>query len=655
MKGITLIYDPAFREQVEEQVVPAFGPHLKIKYRYEEALKLELTERDFIVCYLSDEQLKVFLPQVSENHWKIGFLPHPKMDQARQGFGVEADLERGIEHLLASEEVFSVDMLLANEVPVFNTLALGNTLSVMYSAMDGNRWQRFVQRMRNLGRVLKQASLHAIALDWENDKEQMREKPIETAALGMVVVQHGASNLLSRRILENSAINDGMMHSLVLAPKSFAELLGFTFSGLLSARNSKRLPNYVAHIKTNRLIIHSAEGVEFSLDDRLMTAKEVELVVKRKALDIVPGRLLRVEKRDQGKKVFKTQALPTGELRKELISRKLPLTRHATTDEFKGLFTTLRDNAQLTPSYLVLMALSTIIATFGLFGDSSPVIIGAMILAPLMSPIISLGMGVLRQDTSMVQNSIRTIGFGMLIGYAFAVVITWFTPLNTLNAEISARIRPNLLDLGVAAASGIAGAYAHAKEEVAKTLAGVAIAVALVPPLAVSGIGLGWGDPNVFGGALLLLATNLAGMVLAAAVTFLILGFSPFGLAKKGILLSLFLVLVISTPLAFGFSKMVKENKLVQQLSSREITKGVIRDVRVRNLRPLSISFTLVTEKPLRDEELPGIREEVIEVIGEEAELELRIGILLDKAIEETLEEDDSEGEQVDAVRALLK
>ena len=124
-------------------------------------------------------------------------------------------------------------------------------------------------------------------------------------------------------------------------------------------------------------------------------------------------------------------------------------------------------------------------------------------------------MGLLRQDGQLIRYSLKSIGLGLLLGYLCAILITWMTPLTTVNLQILARVRPNLLDLGIAVGSGIAGAYAHSKKEVAKTLAGVAIAVALVPPLAVSGIGIGWMNWGVFSGALLLLVTNLAGMVLA--------------------------------------------------------------------------------------------------------------------------------------------
>jgi uncharacterized hydrophobic protein (TIGR00271 family) len=630
MKSITLIFDQNREEEVDEMILPLFENNIKIKIAYKDFRNFEFSETDFFVCYLSDEQLREFLEEIIENHRKIGFLPHPQMKEGRQGFGISSNLEVAVDNILQTEEVLEVDVLLANGKPVLNKLIIGNTFSLMYgSGVKAGFFAKLYGRMRNFFRSFRKVKLHPYTISWSTGSEEDKEKSIETAALGMVVVQHGKSSILSRRIIEDSNPNDGLMHCLVLAPKSVWEIIKFGFYSIFKSKSRSSLPDYVAHIKTDKIRISSEKSVNFAVDEVLLSAKEIELESLPKALGIVPGSLLETKKDVEKKRVFKVQNLPSGELKSELLNRFLPFTNHATTEEFKWLFSVLRENSQVSQSYLVLMSLSTIIATFGLFGDSSPVIIGAMILAPLMSPIISLSMGVLRQEEKLIKESLKTIAYGLAISYVFAILITWLTPLNSANSEILARIRPNLLDLGIAAASGVAGAYAHAKKEIAKTLAGVAIAVALVPPLAVSGIGLGWGDWPVFWGALLLLGTNLAGMVLAAAMTFLLLGFSPFRLARKGLLISLFFVALISAPLGFGFSKMVKENKLIQRLSAAEIPQGKFRDVRVIRMQPMRISLSIISEKPLDFEELNLVKNKIQDIVGQEVEVELSVGIVL--------------------------
>ncbi len=633
MKGITLLYDDGLTEEVEEKIVPLLGEFLKEKIAYSLNVEIDLGEEDFLVTYLSDDQLKALFPKVIEKEWSLGFLPHPKMSHARQGYGVGSSMEKAIENILEADEVKKIDALMVNGQPVFNTAVIGESLSVMYGSAEISAFKRFWGKVKSIFIMFRRMHLHPYSIiikkEWTNGNgEEKKEEKIETAALGMVVIQHGRSSLLSRRILEDSFVNDGMMHNIILSPHSVFGLLEFTVKSFFRSNKEPKLPPFAAHIKTKKLIVQSSEPINLSVDGVLQSTKEVELKVDPKVVKIVPGRYLDTKAETNNKEIFKTQMLPGGELRKELLKGPLPYINHATTEEFKDLFTVLRENSKPTSSYLVLMVLSTILATFGLFSNSSPVIIGAMILAPLMAPIISLSMGVLRQDHRLIKNSLKSVGFGLLLGYLFAVLITWVTPLKALNSEIGARIRPNLLDLGVAAASGVAGAYAHSKKEIAKTLAGVAIAVALVPPLAVSGIGLGWMDWPVFSGALLLLITNLAGMVLAAALTFLLLGFSPFHLAKKGLMWSLVLVLGVSTPLALGFSKMVQENKVIQQLSGYQLSeKATIREVNVRQLDPLKLAVTLVSDGPLDEEELKRVKQKIESLLGEEVKLEITLGV----------------------------
>jgi uncharacterized hydrophobic protein (TIGR00271 family) len=237
-------------------------------------------------------------------------------------------------------------------------------------------------------------------------------------------------------------------------------------------------------------------------------------------------------------------------------------------------------------------------------------------------------MGALRQDTRLTIDSINTILAGLGFSLLCAIFVTWLVPLYGANEEIMSRTRPNLLDLGIAVVSGIAGAYAHAREEVAKTLAGVAIAVALVPPLAVAGIGIGQLNWEIFFGASLLLFTNLGGMVLAGSLTFLFLGFSPFKLAQKGVIISFILVLILTIPLGFGFYRMMYENNIVQQLESWEKDQIKIKEVSVQRTKPLVISLKLVADHTLSDDEIASFKIDLEQRLKQEVKLEITVAIL---------------------------
>ncbi|WP_017730974.1 DUF389 domain-containing protein [Nafulsella turpanensis] len=626
MKEITLLFDLGKAETVEERIVPLLGSSLKSTLPYKTGSEINCEEEDFILTYLSDEQLKEFLPVAIEKCLQIGFLPHPGLVYGMHGFGVANRLETSIENILNAATAQQVDVLMANGIPVFDTVVIGNTLSLMYGSAEPSYAKRLWGKAGNFFMLFKRMELKQYTIEYKGREGQDRDI-VNTAALGMVIVQHGKSSLLSRRIIEDSFVNDGMMHSLILAPESVSGLLEFSLKSFFRSRRNSKLPPFAAHIKTDKLKILSSSPIELSVDGLLVSAKEVELEIQPKVIKVVPGFHLDTEAQGSNKEIFKIHSLPKGEKRDELLKGPLPLIHHATAGEFKDLFSALRENARTTSSYLVLMVLSTFIATLGLFSDSSPVIIGAMILAPLMNPIISVSMGVLRQDRQLIRQSLKAIGYGVLAGYICAVLITLVTPLSAENAEIMARVRPNLLDLGVAIGSGVAGAYAHAKKEIAKTLAGVAIAVALVPPLAVSGIGLGWLAWSVFSGALLLLATNFAGMVLAAATTFLFLGFSPFRLAKKGLLIALILVIGVSTPLVYGFLRIVEENRVVQSIHDLDLNGIVLKDVEVRQTNPMRLSVKVITERPLNKEDLANVKKRIEELMGEEVELDITVGI----------------------------
>ena len=295
-------------------------------------------------------------------------------------------------------------------------------------------------------------------------------------------------------------------------------------------------------------------------------------------------------------------------------------------------FVALRENATLSSPFLVLKVLSVLLALTGLYANSAPVIIGAMILAPLMSPIVSLAMGLARTEVNLIRNSLQTLGAGIGAGLFCAIIVAWIMPLENMTTEMHARVAPTLLDLSVAIISGIAGAYAHAKEEIAKSLAGVAIAVALVPPLSVAGIGFGWGDWSMARGASLLFITNLVGIALAASATFLVLGFAPFKLAKKGIAITLVLMAVITVPLYIAFIDLVDQGRIVRQIPTGQIELAGepvgLRIVKVRTGRPPLVRVIMSSSKQLDTRHVDALKELIIERVGRtvlvEAQLNLR-------------------------------
>lgn len=174
--------------------------------------------------------------------------------------------------------------------------------------------------------------------------------------------------------------------------------------------------------------------------------------------------------------------------------------------------------------YLVMMLLSSSLASLGLIQGSTAVVIGAMLVAPLMGPLIGAGLALIQGNLRLFRKSIGVTLMGIGIGLVVSLCIGLINPGFEPSLEIEARGTPDLFDLAIAFFSGMAAAYASGRPNVAGTLAGVAIAAALVPPLAVVGLAFTNGLPWLAGNAAILLVTNVVAIILGAAIIFRLFG-----------------------------------------------------------------------------------------------------------------------------------
>jgi uncharacterized hydrophobic protein (TIGR00271 family) len=221
--------------------------------------------------------------------------------------------------------------------------------------------------------------------------------------------------------------------------------------------------------------------------------------------------------------------------------------------------------------YATLMVLSVIIASLGLVGDSTAVVIGAMIIAPLMTPILALAAAlVMAWPRRQLVAALILLG-GCVGGVAVAWLVSSVLPAErfvVLPNELLARTNPTLLDLGIGLAAGAAGAYVTVRTKVGSAIAGVAIAVALVPPLAAIGILLQRGEGRLAAHAALLLLTNITTITLSGAVVFLVTGFTPKARADRlgnriglGFATALLAVAVVAYPLALASTDLITREK----------------------------------------------------------------------------------------------
>ena len=187
----------------------------------------------------------------------------------------------------------------------------------------------------------------------------------------------------------------------------------------------------------------------------------------------------------------------------------------------------LQSGSMFNFDFIALISLSTTIAALGLLDNSAAVVIGAMLVAPLMTPLVGMGFALIQANERLMKTSIRSVLFGFAVAFGIGAVlgllVTLFTTIGE-SPQMASRDSPSLVDLFVALFSGVAGAYAMSRPNLISALPGVAIAAALVPPIATSGMALTMGDLVLSGGAALLFFTNIVAIVLGTAVTFWAVG-----------------------------------------------------------------------------------------------------------------------------------
>jgi uncharacterized hydrophobic protein (TIGR00271 family) len=247
----------------------------------------------------------------------------------------------------------------------------------------------------------------------------------------------------------------------------------------------------------------------------------------------------------------------------------------------------------------MLLICSSSIASLALLINSESVTIGAMIIAPLMNPIQSLSFSLVNDDWQLLRKSAFTLGAGIILTIAVAVFFNLITPFDVLDSEIVSRTNPGLTDLMIAVFAGLAGSYAAIRKDIPTSIAGVAIAVALVPPLCVAGIALGatkdittafgygqltrW---HVASGSFLLFLSNFIGIMISSYSVLVFNGYGNWQRLRKSVFTLLIGLLVISWPLSISGRNALAKNLVSQEL--RQIIasySNVLSSYQVRSVR----------------------------------------------------------------------
>ena len=252
----------------------------------------------------------------------------------------------------------------------------------------------------------------------------------------------------------------------------------------------------------------------------------------------------------------------------------------------------IRSNVSFRGPNVWILAFSIILASVGLHVKSTAVIIGAMLISPLMGPIIGIGLGLGVNDTKLIRVGLKNLIVMVGISLIASTLYFLLTPLKLANpTELLARTNPTIYDVIIALFGGAAGLLEISRKEKGTVLSGVAIATALMPPLCTAGYGLATGTFKYFFGALMLFIINGVFIIIATYVMSKILGFQEYEFqdqktAKRTRTLVTLVVILVAVPSILSAMRMIKSNTFQQNASSfvadnRMLSSGYIYDYEV--------------------------------------------------------------------------
>jgi uncharacterized hydrophobic protein (TIGR00271 family) len=293
---------------------------------------------------------------------------------------------------------------------------------------------------------------------------------------------------------------------------------------------------------------------------------------------------------------------------------------------------------EVTAGYFVTLTLANLIALSGLINNSAPVIIGAMLISPLMGPILSFGFAFITGEEMVLKRAVRKITISVVLTIVVALIASYLSPLKEITTEIVSRTKPNIYDLAIAFFSGTAGAVAICtKKNYLTIVPGVAIATAVIPPLSVAGFGLGTGHFQIAFGGFFLFFTNFVAIIIATCIVFYFYGFKPslyteadISHLKKRVSMLAVVLLIISIPLIYTLHKSISEitmqkkiNDLLRHELDREKKSRLQTFSYLEKDGSLEISAIVNTVDYIRDKDIEDIEKDISASLETTAKLNL--------------------------------
>lgn len=300
-------------------------------------------------------------------------------------------------------------------------------------------------------------------------------------------------------------------------------------------------------------------------------------------------------------------------------------------------------NIRITFDYLLLITAACIVSTLGLLMNSTPVIVGGMIISPLMWPIVGISYGLWQSKSHFLWKSIRLLSLSVVFTLLTSALLTFFSPIKIINSEILGRTTPTLFDLIVALASGAVAMLSLTNKRVSNSIAGVAIATSLLPPICVSGIGIAVWTFSIFWGGLLLFITNAVAIITVGVIylTFVSVVQNK-ALPKinfRGAFIFIFLLIILIAPLKqtliqYGWnvgSLQTSRSIIIRELSQLDSKINLIdiqvndRQYKSRSIILVNIGIMVPQGYSITFDTKEALRKKLEDSLGKHVELNIRV------------------------------
>ncbi len=294
---------------------------------------------------------------------------------------------------------------------------------------------------------------------------------------------------------------------------------------------------------------------------------------------------------------------------------------------------------EITSGYFFVLSLANLIALTGLIVNSAPVIIGAMLISPLMGPILSTGFAFVTGNRIIWRKALGKISLSVVLTLIVAAAASYLSPLQEITTEIAARTRPNLYDLLIAIFAGLAGAIAICtKKNFITIVPGVAIATAVIPPLSVAGFGIGTGSFSILVGGFFLFFTNFVAIIISTCAVLFFFGFTPYsdsGLEKaalkKRMVFLVSVLFVICIPLIYTLQQSITKlglkkkisTTLKSQLDRPDVSRISTFTYQEKSDKSIEISAVINTTRYLSEKEISSAEKIVEGTLGRRIEFHL--------------------------------